>query len=321
MNETGCYNLVIISWKHSPLLPLHMTMATNEAWLASGLDRRPAIRQSLLPYCSCRPAVEVPLGSSRDSGSKMRNIITRATTGAIVTSWLVTGFTATTSCSRRVIPVGRPRMHLHEADQAITDGSRPDIDGMRLREIRDELKEMNVSFDDCFDRESLVTRLREARDGSVEPLETLIVESAAATVEVSESTDGETEAAEATNTEDSIDKDEFDREATLSELRELRIKELKVRLTELGIRWGTFIEKEDMVQAVLGALEHKFELARNFSRSGDIMPSTVTDVDEATLLKELGWREEDVKRGVITAAAESSSQVHPPILLDAYATW
>ncbi|EJK74890.1 hypothetical protein THAOC_03407 [Thalassiosira oceanica] len=258
-------------------------------------------------------------------------MITRAAIGAIVTSLVtdkaaVIGFTAT-ACRRAIIPAGRPRiqhLHLHEADQAITDGDdvRPDLDGMRLREIREELKELNISFVDCFDRESLVARLREARDGLVEPLKTLKVESAATTVDGLETTgDGDTEAADATSTKESIDEEEFDREATLSELRDLRIKELKIRLTDLGIRWGTFIEKEDMVQAVLGALEHKFELARNFSRSGDIMPSTVTDVDEATLLKELGWREEDVNRGVITAAAEPSSQVHPPILLDAYATW
>ena len=277
----------------------------------------------------CRFPVPIPQQSMRK--------ITRAAIGAIAIS-VATGFTAIApaslpSCTRRtrrVITTGRARTLHHaggaDVDETTTatagsDDVRPDIDGMRLREIKDELNDMKISFDDCFDRDSLVVRLREARDGLVEPLE---VESAAAeTVDVLETTekDTDTTTSSVSVSKDSIDEEEFDREATLSELRGLRIKELKIRLTELGIRWGTFIEKEDMVQAVLGALELKFELARNFSRSGDITPSTVTDVDEATLIKELGWREKDVNRGVITAAAESSSQVHPPILLDAYATW
>jgi len=48
-----------------------------------------------------------------------------------------------------------------------------------------------------------------------------------------------------------VDEATFDKQATLVELRPLRVKELKLRLTEHGvIDWSMMIEKEDMVQAL-----------------------------------------------------------------------
>ena len=185
---------------------------------------------------------------------------------------------------------------------------------MRLREIQNELKERNVSYADCFDRESLVKRLVEARESNP--------------VMVTEKGDDEITTVSAPPTESSQPQPEnngggdvFDREATISELRELRVKVLKEKLSEYRVRWGTMIEKEEMVQALCNAMEERFNQSKNFSRSGSIIPGEVTDVTEAVLIEEMGWLESDVNRGVATTADESSDLPHSPIVLDVYATW
>ena len=42
---------------------------------------------------------------------------------------------------------------------------------MRVAQIRAELKERNIPFSDCFDKDGLVDRLRAARAGLVRPME------------------------------------------------------------------------------------------------------------------------------------------------------
>ncbi|KAL9180202.1 hypothetical protein ACHAXT_008172 [Thalassiosira profunda] len=181
---------------------------------------------------------------------------------------------------------------------------------MRLREIQSELKERSISYADCFDRESLAKRLVEAREGLVEP-----------TVQPEEKEVAVAEAStEPVETPASDTAKEFDRESTLTELRSLRVKELKVKLSELKVRWGTMIEKEEMVQALCQTMEERFEMSKNFSRSGQLVPGTVGDVEESVLMEELGWLEADVARGVATTASGDAA-THPPILLDVYATW
>ncbi len=191
---------------------------------------------------------------------------------------------------------------------------------MRLREIQNELKERNVSYADCFDRESLVKRLLEARENH--PVVTVTEKEEVASPQPTESTNEDDLKDDATTT--SLDNDdEFDREATISELRELRVKLLKEKLSEYKVRWGTFNEKEQMVQALCNAMEQRFEQSKNFSRSGSIIPGEVTDVTESVLLEEMGWLESDVQDGVATkpTAADGNELPHSPILLDVYATW
>lgn len=197
---------------------------------------------------------------------------------------------------------------------------------MRLREIQSELKEGNISYADCFDRESLVKRLLEARDGLVQPSsppEKEISESEQKTdpTVAPVSTPEETASATEPSTESDASSEEFDREATRIELRTLRVKELKEKLSAVKVRWGTMIEKEEMVQALCTAMEERFEQSKNFSRSGELIPGDVADVDESVLIKELGWSESDLSRGVITQATADDGSAHSPILLDAYATW
>ena len=58
---------------------------------------------------------------------------------------------------------------LHSDHNPTAQSSLPSPNDMRLSEIKTELTEMNISYADCFDKESLVKRLVEARDGSVAP--------------------------------------------------------------------------------------------------------------------------------------------------------
>ena len=96
---------------------------------------------------------------------------------------------------------------------------------MRLREIQTELKERNVSYADCFDRESLVKRLIDARENHpavVTPSQPMESSQAPDTDDVTAKDDATTITAGS----------EFDKEATIAELRELRVKVLKEKLSE-----------------------------------------------------------------------------------------
>ena len=201
--------------------------------------------------------------------------------------------------------------------------SLPNPNDMRLKEIKEELKTMNISYADCFDKESLVKRLIEARDGSVLP-DTPKVDNKQEDTKVEEEAVDDPSppfSSEPIPTTSTTEPDEeFDRESTLTELRTLRVKDLKERLSKYKVRWGTMVEKSEMVTALCNAMEERHEQSKNFSRSGELVPGTVTDVDESVLLKELGWLESDLSRGVATASSDDTPQVHPPILLDVYAT-
>ena len=205
---------------------------------------------------------------------------------------------------------------LHDNQSSTTDTTLPNPNDMRLKEIKEELTTMNISYTDCFDKESLVKRLIEARDGSVLPK---VDEQQDIKVEEVEKEQSST-TPEPIPTSSTEPDEEFDRESTLTELRTLKVKELKERLSKLGVRWGTMVEKSEMVEALCNAMEERHEQSKNFSRSGELVPGTVTDVDESVLLKELGWLESDLSRGVATASSDDTPQVHPPILLDVYAT-
>ena len=213
------------------------------------------------------------------------------------------------------------RLYAQTTQSSPNNETLPAPSDMRLREIQSELQERNISYSDCFDRESLVKRLVDARDGLVQPSSPPEKEDAtpppAEPTPVDNTANAKAEPVTAPASDET-----FDRQSTLTELRTLRVKELKVKLSEMHVRWGTMIEKEDMVQALCQAMEQRFEQSKNFSRSGKLIPGTVSDVDESTLIEELGWLESDVKRGVASTASDgASSSTHSPILLDCYATW
>ena len=209
---------------------------------------------------------------------------------------------------------------------------------MRLREIQSELKEGNISYADCFDRESLVKRLVEAREGlctskEVDASSAVVVEvvdqEKATTVSEEEAPPSDEPATTTPKETAPADEseEEFDRESTLTELRTLRVKELKIKLSGFKVRWGTMIEKDEMVDALCNAMQERFNQSKNFSRTGELIPGTVVDVKESVLIQELGWLESDLDRGIITQSSaednggSTNTPHHPSILLDVYATW
>jgi len=139
---------------------------------------------------------------------------------------------------------------------------------MKVKEIQVELRDRGVSYY-CFDKESLVKRLRDARDGKVTGKEQRKQQGAESPPETDSSKSSSTSV--------------FDRRAVMSELRKLRVSELRTRLGERGIRWSNMIEKEDLVVA----LAKDMEASANFSISGSLTPGKVTDVTADQLSAEL----------------------------------
>eukprot|EP00554_Chaetoceros_debilis_P005047 CAMPEP_0194095276 /NCGR_PEP_ID=MMETSP0149-20130528/56747_1 /TAXON_ID=122233 /ORGANISM="Chaetoceros debilis, Strain MM31A-1" /LENGTH=309 /DNA_ID=CAMNT_0038781217 /DNA_START=118 /DNA_END=1047 /DNA_ORIENTATION=+ len=181
-------------------------------------------------------------------------------------------------------------------DNAATDGGveLPEISSMRIRAIKDELNEMGISFTDCFDKDSLVDRLKDGRSGAVTGTPKSVEDdasksAAAASTSTSESTSKHSQSSKST----------FDREAVISELRQKKVRELRTMCAQNNIKWATFIEKEELVRALV---DYK-EKASEFSSSGALTPGKVTMINDDILGKE-------VSGGAAT-----------PLLLDVYATW
>jgi thioredoxin len=161
---------------------------------------------------------------------------------------------------------------------------------MRVKEIQNELKQRNVSYSDCFDKESLVKRLKEARNGTAKSQDEN--KDSIETEEKDTNFNSQPEPS-------SGSKKAFDRDAKLQELRSMRIRELKEECGRRRIRWAQFVEKEDFVQALIKAIQS----AADFSVSGVMQPGEVTDLSGDQLEQEL------------------SQSSDAPLLLDIYATW
>jgi len=164
------------------------------------------------------------------------------------------------------------------------DDSLPEPSSMRIKEIKNELNDKGISFKDCFDKDSLVERLIDARSGKVSRKETPNTAAAAAAAKPNSNS----------NTSP------FDKDAAAAELRTKKVKELRTMCAQNDIRWGGMIEKEEIVQALVSYQEK----ASKFSPSGKITPGKVAMIDQDVLAKE-------VAPGAATT----------PLLLDVYATW
>jgi thioredoxin len=152
---------------------------------------------------------------------------------------------------------------------------------MKLRDIQTELKSMGVPYGDCFDKESLTTRLREAREGKFD------IKTHAFIPESTEVTS--TPTTQPTN---------LDANSILEDLRSKTLKDLKIECSRRNLRYATFLEKEDFVQAIWKDMKS----IEKFSVSGVLRPGVATEVTGEQLDQEL------------TSDAT-------PILLDVYATW
>ena len=127
-----------------------------------------------------------------------------------------------------VIYIGR------RASTGDNDYSVPDLLSMRVSELKDELKFLNVNYADCFDKESLMSRLQQARDNEV------------ANVRVANT---EQDSANDSRYSDiNQDPEANDEKSILENIRSMSVKELRGELGYLNIRWSDMLEKEDLVR-------------------------------------------------------------------------
>lgn len=174
------------------------------------------------------------------------------------------------------------RWHLYSQT---SQGDGADINSLRVSVIRSELKELGVNFSDCFDKESLVQRLKDARE-----------QKHAQGVSTSSSSSRPEPSTSDTSNNSESDRS-TDETSLLQEIRSMSVRDLRQDLASRNLRWAGLLEKEDLVQAVLKARKE----ALNFAVTG-FAPGSVATLtgDEAT--------------------AEIFSQgVSSPLLLDVYA--
>ena len=134
---------------------------------------------------------------------------------------------------------------------------------MKIKDIQIELKNMGVTYVDCFDRASIVQRLMNARRSH-----NVVVA-----------------AASSSNNTDAKDSKIKEEDETLNRLRSLSVKELRTECSKYNIRWATMIDKEDLVQALLN--HHRSMAQRIFSLSQKIIPGHVADISGDVLAQEL----------------------------------
>lgn len=196
---------------------------------------------------------------------------------------------------------------------AADNSSNMDIGSMRISEIKKELVRLNVSSKDCFDRESLVERLLQARQQpqSSQPQQESKSQSEQSKRSESESsttatTDEGTHTTTAptagtsssSTTAATATTDTKSAQELQEEVSALSVKELRSELAASGKRWAGMLEKRDLVDAVVKCRQE----SATFSVTGRMRPSKVTDLTADELSQEL----------------TSTSTL---VLLDVYATW
>lgn len=178
-------------------------------------------------------------------------------------------------------------------DSSSSAASAEDVSGMRLSEIKSELKERKINFSDCFDKESMVQKLADARannidNSSSDPQDDKEEENESA------SDDREEESPSSANKASKP----FDREKALEELKGMRVRELREELGRRRIPRAGLFEKEDLVNALVEARA----IASVYSGTGRMTPGEVSEFSETDVQTEMD---------------------HPGTLLvlDVYATW
>jgi hypothetical protein len=195
------------------------------------------------------------------------------------------------------------------SDETAPGAETDDIGSMRVSEIKKELVRLNVSSKDCFDRESLVERLLEARQRpksqssqeSPQPEQSTRSEAESSTTATATKSTDETKAAATAGTSTptpTAKKDTQSKEEIQEEVSTLSVKELRTELAVSGIRWAGMLEKRDLVDAVVKCRQE----TAGFSVTGKMRPSKVTDLTADELTQEL-------------------TSTDTLVLLDVYATW
>ena len=152
---------------------------------------------------------------------------------------------------------------------------------MRVKEIQEELRERQVSYSDCFDKENLIQRLKEAR--------------ATTTRGGKQDEDDEDDEIipEVLDPKDftALDDEEpksADYEKKLSKLRGMTVGELREECGKRRLDWTKFVDKEQIVQALIKKMEQRIE----YSVSGIIRPGAVADLTADQLELELSQKSE-----------------------------
>jgi thioredoxin 1 len=146
----------------------------------------------------------------------------------------------------------------------VPQASVEDVLGMRLSEIKSELKERNIDFSDCFDKESMVLKLAEARANNID--------------------NWEEESPPSPSSPNKAASDEaFDREKALEELKGMRVRELREELGRRRIPRAGLFEKEDLINALLEARA----IASVYSGTGMMTPGEVSELSETDVQTEM----------------------------------
>jgi hypothetical protein len=159
-----------------------------------------------------------------------------------------------------------------------------DVKNLSVREIKAELTEAGVAFADCFDKESLLKRLQDFRDGSItSSSSSSTIKEETTTASAPTPAQHDNERSTSSSSTSSFAKKEIDRDALVQEIRSMRVKELREELARRHLRWAGMLEKEDLVQAVLAARLQ----AANFSVTGLVSPGEVADLTGDQVQQEL----------------------------------
>lgn len=169
---------------------------------------------------------------------------------------------------------------------------------MSIPEMKDELKSLDTPFADCFDKESLIQRLKEAR-GKSQPTSSHDKPAKGNEKTMMKSDGGGNSTINRTDSTLPTGETTKDEATVLGEIRSLRVKELREELAKKNIRWADLLEKEDLVRAVYRARRE----AAHFSVTGMLSPGEVGELTAEQLEQELG------------------EMPNVPLLLDAYAVW
>jgi hypothetical protein len=160
-----------------------------------------------------------------------------------------------------------------------------EMETMKLRDIKDELKGLGVPFGDCFDRDSLLCRLRDAREGKIE-------------TKTADDGDGKEEGnGDTSSAAPAKPMIELDTDSIIKDLRSQPLNELKLQCSKRNLRYFSFLEREDFVQAIWKDMQ----AVASFSVSGALRPGKVSDITGEELDQEMTAHE-------------------TPILLDVYAS-
>lgn len=173
------------------------------------------------------------------------------------------------------------------SEETEEDDSPVPISALRVSEIKQELEALKVDYTDCFDKESMVVRLLDARNRNDEDDE--IKNESTSSDEITSASSSSCDSSEATAE---------DTEVQLEEIRNMRVKELREELGRRRIPRAGLFDKEDLVQALLKAKQ----LEAVFSPTGNILPGCVADLSGDQVEQELQHKA-------------------TPMLLDVYATW